>query len=186
MKEKLLYEWEKKNQLLERDIQENEKKLQYAMERQQDLKRDILFQIFFAIICYFVVQYLFSWRENVPVGFALIFYFTTQIIAIAAMVYNVYQIIIRIMRYFRHTAKLQNWKEPHARVSDQERGIQREATYQAEIEKITWILEQYRNEQRQMGELRHRIEEEDITTLEELERELGKIIIYEMVKSAKK
>lgn len=186
MKEKLLYEWKRKNDILEMDIQENERKLGYAIERQKDLKRDIIAQIGIAVVCYIIVCFLFGQEGSISVYFAVTYHVSIYVIAILAILYNGIQVIRAVTRYIHHTKVVNDWKKPRARVSNKEWGIEPEPSFQVEIQKISWILEQYGRERLKMRELWRRIQQEEDLTIEELEDELNQIIIYEKVKRADK
>lgn len=186
MKEKLLYLWQKKYDALQMDIQSNERKLMYARERQGALKYDISTQLIIAGICAMIFAFLYYMEDGIMFPFSVLYFYFIRLMTIVAVVYNGYQLVRSIKRYFYHTEVVVEWAKPRPRMFNQERGLEPETSIQLEIQKITWILEQYQSQKWKLEELKYRIDKDESLTLEMLEQELEKIIIYESVRSAKK
>ncbi len=184
-REKLLYLWKRKYDALEMDIQENERKLKYARERQHILKQDIISQLIIALVCGVVVGFLFYMEEYIFWYFKVTYYLGIRGVTILAVLYNGIQIIKAIKNYIYHTKTVEDWKKPGARISNMKTGLEPESSCQLEIQKILWILEQYDKEREIMQELRSKIELGKIATIEELEQQLNQIIIYEIIRNAK-
>lgn len=185
MKDKLLYRWQRKYDELQMNIKENERRLKYAKERQGRLKYDVLTQLLIAIICAIIIKFLFYMEPYIIFYFYVLYHYFIRLLRIVAIVYNGIQIIKTVKRFIQHTRPVHNWKKPIPKVSAIDRGIEPEHSCQVEIEKISWILEQYRQQRWRMEEIRYKIEKDDLMTEELLEKALEEVIIYETVRSAK-
>ncbi len=184
-KEKLLYLWKRKQDAIEMDIQENKRKLKYAKERQELLKQDIVSQIIIAIVCGIVIWFLFYMEKYIFWQFQVTYYFSIRGILISAILYNGIQLVKGIKRYIFHTKTVENWKKPSVRVFNTDTGVASEISCQMEIQKVSWILEQYKQEEIRLQQIRSDIEQGKIDSIESLEPLLNEIIIYEVIRSAK-
>ncbi len=186
MKEKLLYRWQRKNDELKMDIQSNERKLMYARERQGALKYDILTQLIIAVSCILIFKFLYYMEPGIMFPLSVLYFYFIRFMTIVAVIYNVYQLTRAIKNYFHHTKVVMEWVRPKPRISNRETGLEPETSIQLEIQKITWILEQYQSQKCKLEEIKYRIDTDDSLTIEMLEQELERIIIYEPIRSSKK
>lgn len=193
MKEKLLFAWKQKYERIQWELEDNLKKLENVKKRKRELIYDLVFQFFFAVICFLILFCITVNRYEITVnagyffaeGFYYILVMFLIIGAIAAVIYNTHQIIKKIKRYLWHVMKwdLVEYPKPENVRSNYPTHIP--LNYFAEQACIEWLLHEYAEDMKKLTALKRKIEDTPEQNLEPLWKELEDIVFYERVGRAR-
>lgn len=186
MREKMLAEWKQKNDMLEYEIYQIEKKLEYARKRQENLKHDIITFIFFLAVDIFVFSFLFLMEGSIMVGFDKVYFLVVRAGAVSSVLFLVFRILQAVRRNIYHHSSIGQWEEPKMRRSVSDVGLPPEKNYQIEIEKLCWVQKRYQMSRQKMDDMYRKLQEDrEEMDQEEWQAFLDSIIIYETIKPAR-
>lgn len=185
MKEKMLAEWKQKNDILEFELYQAQKKLTYARQRQQSLLDAVKSSIIYLILDILVLLWLFSMEGGIMMGLNVLYAFVVRGGALFTVPYFTYRVFRAVQRKAYHSRSVRPWIEPKKRISVSTAGVERESSYQAEIEKLSWVCKKYEASREEMVRMYKRLQE-DWENIDENEWQdfLDSIIIYETIRPA--
>lgn len=187
MKEKMLADWQKKNDILEFESYQVQKKIAYARQRQQSLQRDVEVSIITLIVDVVVLSCLFSMEADIMMGFDIIYAFVVRGCAIFTIPLFTYRLLRAVQRKAHHIRPAHPWVEPKARISASNVGLKPEQSYQTEIDKLSWISKKYEVSRQRMDCMYKRLQEgRENMDEKEWQDFLDSIIIYETIKPAQR
>lgn len=186
MKEKLRFEWQEKYDRVLREYHTNQRRIASLEKRQNILVTDIVWQVFFAVVCILVILFIGMFQEEIAFYFVPLFHMALIGIELAAVFWNVRRFIRLIGRFLYHKRRTSSIQYPKPEIALGRYSNHTSENYYEERVCIEWVLKRYSEELMQLNQLKKRIESCGEEQYDELLSEINQIVIYETVGTAKR
>lgn len=185
MKEQLLIAWKQKYERIQWELEDNQKKLENVIKRQNDLLKNIYRPIVQVLISLFLLLCLWLLRDSIMFMFYELFCAVILGLAAAAVIYFGYRFMKAVRFCAWHRRKWDPVTYPKPEIVKSNYPTHIPPNYYAERICIEWLLRQYNDALGNMLALRQKIENAEEEDLESLVQELENILIYERVGRAR-
>ncbi|MDE6568952.1 MAG: hypothetical protein K2K70_14675 [Lachnospiraceae bacterium] len=192
MRGKLLADWKFKFDRLNREIEDNQSRLQYIRKRKEHLKTDIMIQVFFSVVSIIVIAWLYSWREDIDAigmyGTAFMPFFLAAIflLSLTALIYNAKCFIRQIYNMIYHNNGIMEINYPKQELVRENYPQHITRNIYEELMCVEWLLEQYKKEMVLLRRIKEPLETAPEEELPRLKKELDGIIFYQKVRPSKR
>lgn len=192
MRGKLLADWKFKFDWLNREIEDNQSRLQYIRKRKERLKTDIMIQVFFSVVSIIVITWLYSWRDDIDAismyGTAFMPFFLAAIflLSLTALIYNAKCFIRQIYNMIYHNNGIMEINYPKQELVRENYPQHITRNIYEELMCVEWLLEQYKEEMALLRRIKEPLETASEEELLRLKKELDGIIFYQKVRPSKR